>query len=212
MTSFRQLVSDNGPVLVLDAASSRVQVGLLLSNSDSGEWQTIDDEAGVAVFKCLEALGRNPMDAGSFVYCDGPGSILGIRTTAMAIRTWQVLRGRPVYGYCSLAVLAHGIGNRDATFIADARRDAWHTFKIGSGLRRVGSGELNGELIMPENFRHWSDLPTAVQRVPYSLASLLPRIVDADLLLETDAPDAFLHEEPSYVTWQPQIHRAPTSP
>ena len=33
--------------------------------------------------------------------------------------------------------------------------------------------------------------------------------VDLDLFRPTDAPDAFLHEEPSYATWTPQIHRAP---
>ena len=34
--------------------------------------------------------------------------------------------------------------------------------------------------------------------------------IDADLFRATDAPDAFLHEEPSYATWTPQIHRAPS--
>ena len=36
-----------------------------------------------------------------------------------------------------------------------------------------------------------------VKRVPYSLADLLPAVWDADLLHVTDAPDAFLHEEPA---------------
>jgi tRNA threonylcarbamoyladenosine biosynthesis protein TsaB len=34
-------------------------------------------------------------------------------------------------------------------------------------------------------------------------------VLDAEMLISTDAPDAFLHEEPSYVTWAPHIHRAP---
>ena len=62
---------------------------------------------------------------------------------------------------------------------------------------------------MPEGFRHWSTLPAGVTRTPYVLADLLPAVADHDLFRATDAPDAFLHEEPSYVTWTPQIHRAP---
>jgi hypothetical protein len=45
----------------------------------------------------------------------------------------------------------------------------------------------------------------------HSLAELLPRVIDADLCRPTDAPDAFLHEEPSYVTWTAKIHRAPSA-
>ena len=45
---------------------------------------------------------------------------------------------------------------------------------------------------------------------PHALTVLeFPRVLDVDLFHETRAPDAFLHEEPSYVTWTPKIHRAP---
>jgi tRNA threonylcarbamoyladenosine biosynthesis protein TsaB len=68
---------------------------------------------------------------------------------------------------------------------------------------------LQGELVMPDDFRHWSSLPSNVQLVPYSLSDLFPRALDADIFEATSEPDAFLHEAPSYVTWTPQIHRAP---
>jgi len=47
--------------------------------------------------------------------------------------------------------------------------------------------------------------------VPYDLAALfaLPAVADADLFRPSPAPDAFLHEEPAYAKWVPQIHRAP---
>ena len=60
------------------------------------------------------------------------------------------------------------------------------------------------------NFRHWSPLPAGVALVPYSLAELLPRIADEDLFQTTDSPEAFLHEDPTYATWTPQVHRKPT--
>jgi tRNA threonylcarbamoyladenosine biosynthesis protein TsaB len=209
MIRFRELIDEHSPALLLDASSARIQVGWIERGGKS-RWHSADDEAGVAIFQCIEAMARNPTDAASFVFCDGPGSILGIRTTAMAIRTWNVLSQRPVYAYASLTLLAHSLGDTEATVIADARREAWHAYRRGHQLCRVSARDLPANLIMPENFRHWSPLPANVRIMPYSVAELLPRVQDVKLFRPTESPDAFLHEEPSYVTWQPQIHRAPS--
>lgn len=207
MPSFRQL-SPLFPALVIDAASAQVQVGLLTPDRPA-IWYASPDESGVAVFQGVEQLGVDPLTVSAFIFCDGPGSVLGIRTAAMALRTWNVLRPRPVFAYTSLAVVAHALDRPNVGVLADARRETWHHYAIGRGLRRVPTSELAGENVMPEHFRHWSTLPPDVSRVPYSLAELLPKVWDVDLLRATDAPDAFLHEEPHYVTWTPQIHRAP---
>ena len=181
----------------------------MCSGPGEGAWARSTSEAGVGVFKCLEELGIQPDEVGAFVFCDGPGSMLGIRTVAMAIRTWHVLKSRPVFSYHSLAIVAHALRRPELTVIADARRDAWHSIRLGSSLHRLRTIELQGLLVTPDGFRHWTALPADVRTVPYELAELLPRIQDADLFSATDAPDAFLHEEPSYVTWTPRIHRAP---
>ena len=208
MPSLRQLLAAHTPLLVIDAASARIQVGILARN-ESARWATSGEESGVGIFQCLEELAFPPADARAFVFCDGPGSVLGIRTVAMALRTWNVLKPRPVFAYHSLAVVAAALGRPDISVIADARRDTWHTSSIGSPLRRIPASELAGQLVMPEGFRHWSDLPANVGTTPYSLAELLPRIAESDMFRATDAPDAFLHEEPRYAAWSPQIHRAP---
>jgi tRNA threonylcarbamoyladenosine biosynthesis protein TsaB len=204
MPSLGQLHATYSSLLVLDAASARIQVG-----DGKSTWVSSLDEAGVGVFTGIEQLGVDLDAVDAFVFCDGPGSVLGIRTVAMAIRTWCVVKPRPVYSYCSLAVVAHGLGNPALGVIADARREAWHHFQLGGGLRRIPATELTGELLMPDDFRHWSALPPRVSRCPYLLAELFPRIAGHDLFHPTDAPDAFLHEEPSYVGWTPKIHRAP---
>jgi tRNA threonylcarbamoyladenosine biosynthesis protein TsaB len=211
MPTLRELVAAHAPLLILDAASAVVQVGLFESE-DRQRWQTVDGEAGVGIFHCVEKLGVNLGEVRGFAFCEGPGSVLGIRTSAMAVRTWCVLQSRPVFAFLSLAVVAHALGRDEVSVIADARRDSWHVYQMERGLRRVPSVDLRGEFVMPENFRNWSELPSNVSRVPYSLADLLPRVADAPLFRVTDAPDAFLHEEPSYVTWTPQIHRAPGEP
>ena len=212
MPSLREICRHDS-VLVIDAASAVIQVGLLDPGS-AGKWATSSEESGIGVFQCIERLAINPQSAGAFVFCEGPGSVLGIRTVAMALRTWAMLKPRPIYTYTSLALVAHALGRGEAGVIADARREAWHHYQIGRGLRRVAAAELSGEIVMPENFRHWSPLPPGVTRVPYLLAEffMLPHVTEADLFRLTEAPDAFLHEEPSYVTWTPQIHRAPVAP
>jgi tRNA threonylcarbamoyladenosine biosynthesis protein TsaB len=185
-----------------------VQIGWLTS-AEEMRWASSEAEAGVSVFRCIEELGVSPQDAAAIVFCDGPGSILGIRTVAIAIRTWSVLKVNPVFRYHGLELVAHALERPEITFIADARRDHWHSIRLGSPLRRVQTDELSGELMTPDGFRNWTPLPAIVTRVPYVLADLVPRVLDVDLMKTTEAPDAFLHEEPSYVTWTPKVHRAP---
>ncbi|MBL9202507.1 MAG: peptidase M22 [Opitutaceae bacterium] len=208
MPTVRHALSAHAPILVIDAASSRVQVGVLTAGHPP-RWTESREEAGVAIFQSLEALAFNPNAAAAFIFCEGPGSILGIRTAAMALRTWQVMQSRPIYAYLSLNLVAQALRDPQLGVIADARRDTWHHFQIGRGLRRVAAGELAGRLAMPEGFRHWSPIPGQTMITPYSVRELLEQTADAELLRTTEAPDAFLHEEPSYVTWTPQIHRAP---
>lgn len=210
MPSFSE-VCTQAPVVVLDAASALVQVGVLCGEGP-GRWASSPDESGVAVFTCLEQLAVDPRQVPVWIFCDGPGSLLGIRTVAMALRTWSVLQPRPVFAYCSLALVAHAADRDDLGVIADARRDTWHLFDRRAGLRRVATSELAGPLVMPENFRHWSVPPPGASPAPYLLADLIPKVWSTpDLLQPAASPDAFLHEEPSYVTWTPQIHRAPGS-
>jgi tRNA threonylcarbamoyladenosine biosynthesis protein TsaB len=208
MPSLRLLLTAHAPVLLIDAASSHMHVGWLGSDA-TARWESSSEEAGIGIFRCLEALGSDVSSARAFGFCEGPGSILGIRTVAMALRTWCMLMPRPVFAYSSLALVAHALDRPELGIIADGRRESWHLHQLGAGLRRVTTAELSGDLVMPENFRHWTPLPPRVTRVPYAPADLLPRVLDADLFRRNATPDAFLHEEPSYVTWTPQIHRAP---
>lgn len=211
MPSFRSLLATPAPLLLIDAASTRIQVALW-QGADAVRWQTSDQEAGLAIFQSIEALNVELGAVAGFVFCDGPGSILGIRTAAMALRTWGALTPRPVWTYRSIELVAAALNEPDTAVIADARRDRWHLAQLGQPLRRVPTAELPaGALATPEGFRAWSKLPAerAVRTVSYDLAALLPRVLDRDLFQPTEAPEAFLLEEPSYVTWSPQIHRAP---
>ena len=212
MPTPRALATAHAPLLVLDAAASRVQVGVV-ERDGSARWAGSEQEAGIALFALLRHLEVKPAAIGAFVFCAGPGSILGIRTAAMAIRTWCALHPRPCWSYFSLELLVAAQPPPRPTAIADARRDSWHYFTAGSPLRRVPTQDLPAgpDYCAPEGFRAWTHLPAAVQPrlLPYLLPDLWAAAADVDLLHPVDEPDAFLHEDPAYVTWTPQIHRAP---
>jgi tRNA threonylcarbamoyladenosine biosynthesis protein TsaB len=208
MPSLRQLLDRHGSALVLDAAATSVQVGWLRRDT-APAWTASEDEAGIALFTGIEQLGVDLNAIEAFIFCEGPGSILGIRTAATALRTWTTLRPRAVYTYQSLDLVAQALNRPEVTIIADARRQLWHAQVVGQPLRRVPKDELTAPLLMPAGFRHWSELPPEVETTPYDLAALFASAVEVDLLRPCDEPDAFLHSDPEYKTWTPQVHRAP---
>lgn len=224
MSSLTQLLASHGRLFILDAASIRIQVGLIL-NDGPARWRSVEDEAGTGLFTATEGLlgeaGARLDEIGAFVFCEGPGSMLGTRTIAMALRTWQVLKLRPVYAYQSLAVAAHDAWTRQArafAVIADARRDTWHLQAVADDgrlatLQRVPVGELPaGELLTPDNFRAWAQPPRPAATCSYDLAKIFAGLGDGDYFRVTDAPDAFQHEAPEYKKWSAQVHSAATAP
>ena len=217
MLRLREILAAHAPLLLLDAASTRVQVALF-DTQGAARWAVADEEAGVALFRGIESLRVDLAQVRGFAFCEGPGSILGIRTAAMALRTWTALAARPVFAFRSLELVAYDLARRSPaenfSAIADARRSMWHCVEVYAGatrpLRRVTATELTGVLFMPEHFRTWATKPAETRTTGYDLATLLPRVSEADLFRATDAPDAFLHEDPSYLTWTPRIHSAPS--
>ena len=125
MTSFRELVAIHQPLLLLDASSARVQAGWL-EGGGRARWASASAEAGEGVFRCLEELAIDPAKAGAFVHCEGPGSVLGVRVAAMALRVWRVATPIPMFAYRSLELVARAAGRPGASVIADARRGSWH--------------------------------------------------------------------------------------
>lgn len=224
MATLAQLLATHGCILVADAASTTVQVGLLRAGQPP-LWRSSPDEAGKALFAladdALRAAGLTLGDVRAFVFDAGPGSMLGVRTVAMALRTWQALAPRPAYQFQGLALLAHELARTDESgaVIADARRDTWHVVEFAAPdrvapLRRVPSVELTASatpLWQPAAFRAWSKPPRAPQDCAFDLAALFAAQADVDLFTATAAPDAFQHEAPEYKKWSAQVHSAATA-
>jgi tRNA threonylcarbamoyladenosine biosynthesis protein TsaB len=224
MSSLTQLLVSHERLLVCDAASTQVQVGLLQAGAPA-RWQSIADDAGTGLFAATEAVlkdgGASLSEVGAFAFCEGPGSMLGTRTVAMALRTWQVLKPRPTFAYQSLAIAARfawASAPRPLAVIADARRETWHVQAISAHgtlgtLQRTPAAELPaGELLTPENFRAWAALPRPAATCSYDLEKIFPAIAGFDLFREVAAPDAFQHEAPEYKKWSAQVHSSASLP
>lgn len=226
MPSLTQLLANHARVLVLDAVSSRVQVGLLQAGSPA-LWRSTEAEAGAALFTHTQAMldeaGGKLDDIGAFIFCEGPGSMLGTRTVAMAIRTWQVLRPRPTYAYQSLTLLAHNIRFTGTvgpfSVITDARRDTWNTVTVTAEgtvqpLQRLPVAELAARpepLYSPPVFRAWAPPPRPTHDYPYTVAALLDAHAELDLISAAPTPDAFQHTAPEYKKWSASVHSAATA-
>lgn len=209
---------------MLDAVSTRVQVGLLRHGA-APVWRETPGEAGEAIFalaaEVLDAAGWTPARVPAFGFGAGPGSLLGVRTVAMVLRTWQALAPRPVHAYRSLDLLAHALvrGSEAGPFevVADARRETWHAVAVDAAggvgpLRRVSHAELaagTGRLFIPAEFRRWAAPPRPATEVAYDVTALLDRTADLPLFAPAAEPEAFAHEAPDYRRWTPQVHRAP---
>ncbi len=223
MPSLAQLLAAHGSILVFDAASQQVQVGLL-RNGQPAHWERTDDEAGRGLFRGTEAVlakaGAGLDDLAAFAFCEGPGSMLGTRTIAMTLRTWLVLRPRPVFAYRSLALAASAEWRRaprSFAVISDARRESWHVQTVatdgtlGTPSRQPTLVLPTGELLMPAGFRSWSKPPANLASCSYDLAALTAAIADAPLFRSVETPDALQHDAPEYKKWSAEAHSAATA-
>lgn len=227
-SSLRQLLARHPSLLIVDTCSPRTEVSLWLHDPAApgprpASTCAVDGEASgalpVAVARALAepAAGkRRVQDLDAIAFCDGPGSVLGIRLAAAALRAWRAVRpGLALYSYHSLPLLA--LAHPGLAIVADARRDSWHAALPSSPrqLVRVPGAELAalGPLGTPDNFRRWSALPPGAEPrpLPWSAAALLAAAPDEALFDDAPEPEAFLHEAPAYAAWTPRVHQAPAA-
>lgn len=222
--SLRQLLARHASLLVVDTCAPRAEAALWLAGASVPAARAgIDGEASAAlpaaVARALAdpaAGGRRVTDLDAVAFCDGPGSVLGIRLAAATLRAWRAVRpGLALYSYHSLPLLA--IARPGMTIVADARRDTWHAVSPDAPLelKRVPSARLAAlaPLGTPEVFRRWSALPAGTEPLPlpWSAAELISAAPDATVFAEAPEPEAFLHDQPSYAAWTPQVHQAPST-
>ncbi len=240
-SSLRQLLARHPALLVVDTCSPRAEAALWLAppatppgspqapapapapalgpaivSAEEGEASAALPLAVARLLADPAAGGRRIQDLDAVAFCDGPGSVLGVRLAAATLRAWRALRpGLALYSYHRLPLLA--LAHPGLAVVADARRDTWHAALPSAPrqLVRVPGPELAtlGPLGTPENFRRWSTPPPGAELrpLPWSAAALLTAAPDEALFTEAPEPEAFLHEAPVYAAWTPRVHQAPAA-
>jgi tRNA threonylcarbamoyladenosine biosynthesis protein TsaB len=213
------------PTLVIDGSDSVVFVGVLGLN---GNWLAHSEQAGTpleSLFPAIEAT----LDAAqltlagirSFIYCEGPGSVLGLRLCAMAIETWSRLHPQSAhyYAYNSLQLAAALIcvdtpGLDQALLISDWKKGTWNALKIRNGQPSVTEVADDTTIAnWTESIYHlpqrkgWQQPPANATAVEYRP----DRLTEAfQLLRPTESVELYASGVNIFQKWTPERHRAPT--
>ncbi|MDR2981235.1 MAG: hypothetical protein LBV12_03200 [Puniceicoccales bacterium] len=219
-------LSTSLPYLFLDAAGREPIAGVW----QNGQWLAYQNSAGLAategLFSATDAVLKSASlgveDCAGFIFVEGPGSILGIRIAAMAIRGWKALPGladKPVYATGTLSLAAHLLLREDPSrqnfsLLADSRQGRWNVAIVDNGTVPSGFEEIRGE--------HLAELPTPRYRItqralgappvecldlPSALLKNDPGVLSVQSLLHiVESPDA-LNMPGEFSKWEPQRHR-----
>ncbi len=224
-------MTPDAPLLLLDASSRTVQVGLWRE----GRWLAYAGTAETALEGLFSAvnevlhIGQTPLSGlGGFLFCEGPGSVLGIRLAAMAVSTWRALPGmktRPVLAYRSTD-LAACLVERTAPspwpfhILTESRMERWAVLTCPAPgqrepLREVTHEEaeaLPGAIWHLSQRKAWRAAPTRATSLPYSLEKCPEVFATPALVRPIETPDVFTASPADYRKWEPQRHRSPVHP
>lgn len=214
------------PALVIDGSSPCFFSGVL---SSDGSWlasRKADKPALESLFKTVDAVlvdARLDLDRiQSFIYCEGPGSMLGLRLCAMAIETWRRLQPTPreMHAYNSLklaaALLVHKARlTKDALLISDWKKDTWNGLKISSGVlgavAPICSADLadwQGPIYHLPARKGWQHPPEDAVELSYDPGSLPALLGTPGLIQSTDGVELYNSGINSFQKWTPERHRA----
>ncbi|MCB1123520.1 MAG: hypothetical protein KJT03_18350 [Verrucomicrobiae bacterium] len=213
------------PVLVTDCSSPGVCVGIL----DESGWSAYskwDGDTVADLFKgvkqVLQLSGFKLEELGGFAYCEGPGSTMGIRINAMAIRTWnQIFKNpKPVYAYRSLAAAALMVrrslrGTGSFSVLSDLRKGAWNGLKcetepVQESIAVVNTRDLETwprPIYFVQQRIHSPSHPDQSVRLDYDIESIGASQEFAGLWRWVVKPDVFQTTKTEFKKWTPSRHR-----
>jgi len=209
------------PCLVLDgSARAGVRVGVLAG----GRWvgQGISPDGALeGLFGCVEtALAEARLKLGdirSFALCVGPGSVLGIRIAALAVRSWSALEPRPIFVWESLAGLARSAlaaGEKGPFLVAaESRLKRWHALEVSADSSLGAPFEAEAAQLNSSGRRVLASSETAPGvltshvAAPHPWSALPNFFTQPGFLREESRPDA-LNVANDFATWSGERHRS----
>ena len=206
------------PLLVTDSSSLGVRAGILGKDG----WMAYRSEEGDTDRKLFSSAQRLLTETGlqlgdlrGFIFCEGPGSTLGIRINCMAVKTWVWLSaGQPaIYAYKSLEAMALlqwvRVGHPYA-ILSDLRSGQWN------GIRVTGPGRFSPvQAVTAQDLEDWPktrfhlrqrlyspDPPPGSQLLPYDIEPLGDAKAFDGLIRRVETPSPFETTTTVYKKWE----------
>jgi tRNA threonylcarbamoyladenosine biosynthesis protein TsaB len=173
------------------------------------------------LFGCAEAALADAKlslaDIRSFALCVGPGSVLGIRIAALAVRSWSALEPRPIFVWESLSALARSalVAGEQGPFLVavESRLKRWHALEVAADGSlgapfEAEAAQLNsaGHRVLASSEAAPGVLASHVA-VPHPWSSLPTFFTLQGFLREEPRPDA-LNVANDFATWSGERHRS----
>jgi tRNA threonylcarbamoyladenosine biosynthesis protein TsaB len=215
--------------LVIDASHPACFAGML---DGSDRWlakRAAEGPALESLFPVIEGILSESSCAieqvKRFIFCEGPGSTLGLRLAAMALKTWRALQPTPpsLLGYNSLefaaaCLLQDQADLKNALLVADWKKDAWNALKIENGktaaIQVITQSELDGAKApvfhLPQR-KGWQAPPANATTLTYEPKRLCEVLNHPGLLHVIEEPIPHASAPPNFQKWTPDRHRAPIS-
>ncbi len=212
--------------LVLDSSAPRLQLSLFQGERVI-EYKCVTGDAVEHLIESVTDLLKNNRVSISnidhFVYCQGPGSILGIRIAVMAIKTWVAVKNpsKPanVYSYHSLsAALVHLLNktntqNQKVAVTAEWKKNYWNVAESEGDNTQIQVWDTQKLLDYPDKLyllpqkKLWTSLPMELPTVDYSIEMLTQPDFRRALLSPADGWPIYTPEAKNYAKWSGKRHR-----
>lgn len=214
------------PLLVIDGSGSTVFAGVLDKND---RWLAQVQREGApledlfpTIESALQEAGTHLNEISAYLYCEGPGSVLGLRLCAMAIETWTRLypETAKLYKYnslqlCALALLHDSPDLQEALLVSDWKKGAWNALTIESGkpisIDVIDDTELvswKGPLYHLPQRKGWQSPPPGAQTIEYSPARIAEVCQHPMFLQATKGVQLYSACINTFQKWTPTRHRA----
>ncbi len=206
------------PCLVIDgSAREGVRVGVLADGRWVAEARVMEGALESTTDLTAEVLQKAHLkftDIKSYAVCIGPGSMLGIRVSVMAVRTWATLYRRPIYVWESLKLLAeHALAQGvkvPFAVINESRLKRWNLLVVKAADSFEPTAELEVDQVNANGLalvvNHTANLfPNA--KVMDDVWSHLPKLFQNKQCLKLEPKPDALNPAADYALWSGERHR-----
>lgn len=220
----------DGTWIAIDASCPQLQVALF-KHGTVAERVEVCEPAMEGMMRCIQQVCERQQhricETTGFLYGSGPGSILGIRLSLMAIRTWATLHCIPserILHFRSLAMACAQYRqtpdfspNHPTLVCSEWKSNRWNVMIVRDPLDQqpieVWSGEqleaFDGKCLLLPQRKLWHQPPDFLQPIEYHLDLLSDPALRSELL-HPPSPhwEIYAPDETRYARWSGERHRA----